>query len=469
MQADPRVATLAADGGQTAQAQGFSTVIAFSEEGNDDTALLYGSPTGEDTFLGTPLYGRLKGTFAGVPDHFFFRVKNFNTVLAYSNGGGSDVAALYDSPGGDTYDADPNRGVMNYEDGSTVEAEGFPSVHAFSSNDGNDTANLFDLNGSPDLFRSWVTEQTPGELSTEAKMVGEGFYSRVKDFDKVVAGASDSDDRAELYDSPGDDIFDAHADRATMSYEDGRSVEANGFPQVHGLATNDGTDTATLFGLAGSSDRFRSRPTDARMSGNDYYNRAKFFERVVASASDSTDKAALYDSPGADNFEAYSDRGTMTHEDGTVVEANDFSQLHAFAIYGGDDTATLYDTTADLATSYPTWLKGGYGESKLYNGPAGFFNRAVGFEEVRAALRGGDDRARLYDDPARADHLVVPFLGDVDYDPCKAKLHNDQRAIYLDDFLTLYAYTSQDFVDDEDVDPAYQDQVICDGNWADAP
>ena len=50
----------------------------------------------------------------------------------------------------------------------------------------------------------------------------------------------------------------------------------------------------------------------------------------------------------------------------------------------------------------------------------------------------------------------------------KAKLWNVRRSIYIDDFHTLTATTSEDLIDDKDVDAAYTDVVVLEGNWADA-
>jgi hypothetical protein len=96
------------------------------------------------------------------------------------------------------------------------------------------------------------------------------------------------------------------------------------------------------------------------------------------------------------------------------------------------------------------------------------YSRTEGFAELRASLTGGDDLAWLFDDPTRDDHLIVPFAGDGGHAAAKAKIWNDQQAIYIDDFLKLTAITGEDGDDDKDIHDDYIDQVILDGNWAEA-
>jgi hypothetical protein len=106
-------------------------------------------------------------------------------------------------------------------------------------------------------------------------------------------------------------------------------------------------------------------------------------------------------------------------------------------------------------------------DAELYR--AALFSRTEGFAELRAGLHGNDDLAYLFDDPARDDHLIVPFPGDANHDPCKAKFWNDHRAICLDDFLALTAITSEHGDDDKDIHEDYLDQVFFYGDWSEAP
>jgi len=482
-------------------------------------------------------------------------------------GHGGAAAYLHDSAQSDTFIATPQSAKLKFgglED-DFVEAVGFGEVHAFASDDGQtDTAILEDQPGQQNRFRAW---------STEAKMYGLGFYNRVKGFDDVQARGSDDSDVAELYDSSGPDVLDAYADRTTLTRSDGTVVQAEDFRWLFAFASNDGeTDTARLYDT--TADRGTSYPTWfkgyhhlSKMYGATFYNRVDDFDEVIACAAGSDDTTKLFDSSGPDVFAAYADQATMRYPDGTTVEADDFRWMLAYGSSDGQvDTARFYDTTADLGASYATWFKaendisrmyrepvfyvqarqfdqvsatavggddtaklfdsalddvywsrpnqsrmeyadGAYAEAvdfryvlsysrdgtdtatfydqtlsgtsyaarlvasadwaKLFHGA--FYSRTEGFTTVRAALGGDDDLAWLHDDPTRVDHLLAPFPGDAGHAAAKAKLWTDRRAIYLDDFHTLTATTSENSVDEKDVDSAYVDDVILEGNWADSP
>ncbi|HUT92052.1 MAG TPA: Calx-beta domain-containing protein [Thermoguttaceae bacterium] len=550
-------------------AESVEQILVRAGQSTGDEAYLYDADATKDTFVATPAYGRIYG------DGFDNRVEGFRQVTAASAGAGllgtlaldADVAELRDSAGADLLEATPESAKLKFEglEDHFVQAVGFRYVHAFASDDGQtDTAIFEDLAGSKDRFRAWPTE---------AKMYGLGFYNRAKGFNEVQASGSDWTDVAQLYDSPGADAFDAYADRATMSRSDGTIVRADDFRSLFAYASDDGqTDTAHLYDTTADlgtsyATWFKGFDGVAKMyEGATFYNRVNGFDEVIASAVGGDDTAKLFDSPGADALVAYADRGTMTYADGTLVQADDFRWVLGYASDDGQaDTAQFYDTTADLGISYAIWFKaentisrmysglvfyvqaGGfdgvtasavgsddtvklfdsalddaywsrpdhsrmeygngafaealnfrymYGYSRygsdtatLYDETAGgtsyaarfagyatwaklyhgaFYSRTEGFAELRAAFTGGDDRVWLYDDPARVDHLVVPFPGDVDHAAAKAKFWNDHRAIYLDDFHTLTATTSEDFEDDKQIDPAYEDDVILSGDWADA-
>lgn len=154
---------------------------------------------------------------------------------------------------------------------------------------------------------------------------GPGFFTWAKRFDEVTASAVGGDDSARLGDSLGAEVFEAYPDHGTMTYEDGTFARAEDFRWLYAFASDDGqTDTAILHDLSGSDDLFQSWSTEAKMTGDGVFNRAKGFDEVVAGASDVTDVAKLNESPGTDVFEAYFDRATMTYEGGPVVHADDF-------------------------------------------------------------------------------------------------------------------------------------------------
>lgn len=548
--------------GFTLVANDFPTVLAFaSDDGHADKAILEGLPGSEDRFRSWSTEAKMTG--AG----FFIRAKGFGDVVARASDS-ADVAELYDSTGADALEAYADRATMSYAGGAVVRADDFRWVHAFASDDGQtDTARFYDT--TADLGTSYAA-WFQGELDASKMYSGSVFYNRAIGFDDVIASATGGNDRGRLHDSPGDDTVDAYADGATMFHAGGKTVGADGFRWLFTFASDDGQiDTARLYDTTadlGTSYAvwFKSFPGLAKMYEASFYNRVDEFDVVIAFAQGSNDSAKLYDSPGADALSAYADRATMSYADGTTARADDFRWVLAYASDDGQfDTAELYDTTADSATSYASWFKADDRIARLYHDPvfyvqaqdfdgvsatavgdddtaklfdsalddeywsrpdhgrmdygdgtyaeafdfryllgysyygsdkatlddeatggtsyavrfAGyatwaklfhpeFYSRTEGFAEVRAALSDGDDLAWLYDDPSRVDHLVVPFLGDVGHAPAKATLWNDQRAIYVDEYHTLTATTSQSFQDDEDVDAAYEDDVILVGDWA---
>jgi len=559
--------------GFTLAVNGFPTVYGYaSDDGHTDTAILEDSdtailedlPGSEDRFRSWSTEAKMTGT------GFFIRAKGFDHVVAGASDA-VDVAELNDSTGVDLFEAYADRGTMTYAGGRTVQADGFRWLYALASDDGQtDTAHFYDT--TADLGTSYAT-WFQGELDASKMYAGSVFFNRALGFDDVIATAGGGNDRARLYDSPGDDTFGAYADRATMSYGGGQTVRADDFRWLFAFASDDGqTDTARLYDTTADlgtsyATWFKGFNGVAKMYEASFYNRVDGFDEVIASAAEDDDTAKLFDSPGADALEAYADRGTMTYPDGTTVRADDFRWLLAYASDDGQfDTAEFYDTTADAGTSYATGFKADDDIARLYHDPvfyvqarafdgvsatavgaddtaklydsafndlywsrpdharmeyadgtyaeafdfremrgysyygsdratlydetsggtsyaarfAGhatwtklfhgdfFYSRTEGFAEVRAALSDGDDLAWLYDDPVRVDHLVVPFPGDVDHAAAKAKLWNDQRAIYVDDFHTLTATTTQSFVDDKHVDAAYEEDVNAEGQWAEA-
>jgi hypothetical protein len=311
------------------------------------------------------------------------------------------------------------------------------------------------------------------------------FYTRVRDFATVVARANGGEDIAKLVDSVdslGADVFEAHADVGTMRYGNGTIVRAERFGEVHAFASDDGrTDTAHLYDTTEDRETsfaswFKGRHGDSKMYTTIpwFFNRAKGFDEVTASVQGGDDIAQLYDSTDADTYWSRPDHSKMKYGDGTFTEALNFRYMLGYAENGTDpdenglDTATLYDETA-AGTSYATHFCGYATWGRLFADSYGFYSRTQDFDELHAVLGGEDDLVRLYDDPARVDHLMVTFPGDGDHDPCKARFSNDRRQIYIDDFLALAAFTCEQDVDECDVDEAYHDEVFLYGDWHESP
>ena len=178
------------------------------------------------------------------------------------------------------------------------------------------------------------------------------FNIEVYDFASVKANAGrGGNDVAQLYDSPGDDLFVGKADYGAL-FGDGFNNEAYGFDGVHAYATAGGIDLAKMFDSPGDdtfyadpvrgrctarrilqsgqvlrgrprlchrrrprrgrlfgttdSDIFVGMPDESALYGTGYYNRAKYFDEVFADvgadAYQRFDKVKLHDTAGDDTF-----------------------------------------------------------------------------------------------------------------------------------------------------------------------
>ena len=453
-------------GGQTVEVDGIRWLFAYaSDDGQTDTARLY--DTSVDLVDG---YASWLKAYQGVAkmyegSTFYNRVDDFDEVSA-SASGGDDKTRLYDSSGADTFDGYADRSTMSYADGTAVHADGFRWLFAFASDDGEtDTARLYDT--TVDLGTSYAT-WLKGYNSLSKMYETSTFYNRVDDFNRVIASATGGDDSAKLFDTNGADALEAYADQATMSYPDGTTVRADDFRWVLAYGSDDGqVDTVELYDttadLATSyATWFKPENGFSRFyEDTAFYVQVSQYDRVSATATGADDTAKLYDSALDDTYWSRPDHARMEYADGTYAEALDFRYLLAYSRWGSD-AATLYHETSG-GTSYVASFVANAAWAKLFCGA--FFSRTEGFAEVRAATS-DDDHVWLEADPARIDHLLVPFPGDLDHPAAKAKLWNDHRAIYVDDYHTLTATTTEDLVDDADVDPAYEDDVILNGNWA---
>ena len=477
--ADPETATLSGPGFEL-NVNLFDYVHTYaSDDGQTDTATLTGSATGQDWFIATPEYGRLAGQ-RDDGTNFFHRAVRFDQLIANS-GGGDDVAQLYDSLGDDVLKAYPDAATMTREDGTSAQALGFRYLHGYASPGGFDTATLYDTttDGLTSYTTKFTSEVRPNGRHLRRMTCNYGTYLSATDFNYTRAVSKPGqDDVAVLHDSALSDTYEAYIDRATMTYEDGTVVRADNYRYTHGDSRNGGFDTATLYDTTADGQTSYTTEFTAKVLPNGRHRRwstcdygtylgAMDFDYTRAvSTPGQSDVAQLHDSALSDEYQAYFDHVMMTYEDGTVVQAENYRYTHAYSRNGGFDTATLFDQTIG-GTSYVTEFHGDATSSRLFTAGNGFFTRTVEFEKVRAALSDSDDRAYLFDDPALVDHLVVPFDGDFYNAPAKAKFFNSNRTIFIDGFLWLQAYTSQDFEDDKQIAPAYAAEVILLGNWAD--
>ena len=116
-----------------------------------------------------------------------------------NNGGGYDLAYLFDSTGDDAFYGRPNNswltgnGFLNF-------AQAFDRVNAYSTAGGNDAAYLFDSAGDDTFY----------DHSNSSWLLGDEFFNYGQGFSRVEAHLSDSgSDMAVFYDLADDDELSA--------------------------------------------------------------------------------------------------------------------------------------------------------------------------------------------------------------------------------------------------------------------
>ena len=402
-EATPDEGTIKFDGSDDhfVHAAGFKHVYGYSTEGLD-TAFFQDSPTQKDTFVGLPDYSRMYHAAT-----YWRYALGFEQVSAASTSGATlgDVAKLVDSAGYDVFDAAPDGGKLKYDgsDDHYVEASGFRYLWGYATEGGIDVATLQDSPDSRDTFLAALDF---------GKLYGPEFWSCAKGFEQITASATADvgyDDVARLFDSTGNDVFDARPDRGTMKYNGHMDhfAHATGFRYLWGYAHSIGTDEANLYDSPDSKDTFIGDSDYSKMYGPGFWSYADGFEQVnaMATADDGYDDVAtLNDSPAADVFEGTPDEGTMKFDgsEDNFIRAANFRFLYAYAAGDGADVANLYDSpdSRDAFIGDPNY-------AKLFG--AGFWMYTAGFGEVTATATaddGFDDRATLYDSYG-ADALVA--------------------------------------------------------------
>ncbi len=226
-----------------------------------------------------------------------------------------------------------------------------------------------------------------------------GFLVTVNDTSAITAHSGGEGDLAFMYDSPGDDEFIARKGYGKLS-GDGFSLETFDFMVTYGYATtrDGGNDVAYMEDTPGA-DKFKfdwpnSNQFFGKMyGGGDYFNRAKNFERIVATMTDGKDTVRLFDSTGNDTFFgqkaesrligpgydvtvsgydsliAYASKGTdAAHLQDSEDDDTTRARPHKVILWGGDDTHPTYEITARKFDEYHFEAKnGGYNRAKLHD------------------------------------------------------------------------------------------------------
>ena len=154
-------------------------------------------------------------------------------------------------------------------------------------------------------------------------------------------------DSVQIYDTPGDDVWDAREGYGSFQMEDAYRVTVSNVYAMHGYANAGGYDRAYLSGNAGANKlkTYDAGANIARIYLNGVYSRAKFFDSVNIYGNGGNDQAIVYDTPGSDLFKATKDDGQHVANDG-AIEYNYFSfeTVTAHAGAGNRDTARFSDS-----------------------------------------------------------------------------------------------------------------------------
>ncbi len=296
----------------------------------------------------------------------------------------------------------------------------------FNAGVGDDTATLYDSPGD-DTFEAGPDLAT---LSSTAYSVSVAGAENVYAFS--TEGGTDT---ANLYDSPGDDTFVSAANYGKM-YGDDFFIRVKSFEYLQGYAKSGGHDRAKMLDSPGR-DVFVATPSYAKMSGTvkgtDHFARAKYFETVDAySTSQVTDFARFQGSDGDDTLTASRVYSILTGQDSKdrefSIRANDFFATRAYDTLGGYDSANLLGTKyAEVFDASP--------EVGTLHGPKVYL-LARGFDVVHAESRYGDDIAHFLDS-AGDDH----FTGNAAARICK--LEGDGFFLRAKDFAEAYAESTE--------------------------
>ena len=375
---------------------GFKNVLAYSENGGDDAAMLTGS-AGLDEF-----YGFADKSYLRVDGRTYFHyAAGFSRVDATAGTGGNDIARFYDSTGDDTLTVGPETVAMDYDPevlDLAVTATGFQRVRAYSQNGGDDIANLSGSAGD-DRFvarpESFYISLAGGKSNAQIN----GFKQVTVDVSPAEPGADSGADYAYVYDSPESDVLTAGPAEAAMDYGANTLIDVAmlGFDRLYAYSENGGFDEATLTGSTGI-DSLNADPDRCLMyhAERAYRTDVRGFAVVtvdVSSAETPADSAYIRDSPFDDLFITNGEHATMNYggDARDNIIAIGFKNVLAYSENGGDDAAMLTGS-AGLDEFY-----GFADKSYLRVDGRTYFHYAAGFSSVEATGANlGNDIARLY-------------------------------------------------------------------------
>ena len=309
------------------------------------------------------------------------------TELLVDLGAGNDQVIFVGTAGDDTLEVAPGSFVFSGT-GYTITVLQAEKLQANLGN-GDDSATLVGTAGNDTLTAS------PGT----AQIAGPGLDALVTGAESITAsaGSGGSQDLAMIYDSAGDDTATITAGGAILTGT-GYRIEVNGFDFTHLIAKNGGQDSATFHGTIGE-DAFVARPDYSTMTLFDgTFFRAKGFDQVeILAPAGNESWIKFVDGLGNDTFVATPTVATMSGP-GYQITARQVAYVHAYARYGGVDTASLTGSEFDDRVVIDDTFVKVFGE--------GYFLRAKDFEIATVDALGGNDSIKILDTPGD-DNLVA--------------------------------------------------------------
>ena len=302
---------------------GDSTYVSARVEIQGDAAIIFGTD-GDDHFEfdAAAMTVNINGEQQVLPADAIRSVSLFAGL-------GQDVVILHDSPADEILVADSFQATMTNRNGDLrVDVTGHETLLAYSNRGGYDVAQLHGTEGA-DKFKF----QAPSDKAHHAKVYGAGQYNRVKNFELVQAFASGGDDLARVFSTAGTTTFDGQYG-FSRSQGSGFDVQMHQFPSVvaHG---GKGADVARLIDSALDdvlhAKSHKSVLFDRATGGERYQITVRGFQTLHAEASavdGGIDKVRLWDTAADDLLELSADGLRLL----TPAQAEALYELFAFEI-----------------------------------------------------------------------------------------------------------------------------------------
>jgi hypothetical protein len=357
------------------------TVELFAGGGIDD--ILFLDSPGDDTFRRDATFAEMTG------DGFTFSGSDFESVGAFANQGGEDLAIINATNSDDIFLSKNGIGTL-LGTGFTFNATDFENMEAYGIAGGTNRAILQGSAGADQFFRS----------PEGATLVVDGKQALAQDFAIVTAMGNGGDDSANLHDSVGDDFFFTQPGNAYLLVDDAPYANAIGFPRI------------SLRSLLGNDEVFMTAPGDNNVfsadvdsanliSGEQYVLSSGFNTATARVLPGTTNQATLRDSAADDKFVMTPNFASTTVGD-SIAKAVNFSDAKSVSTQGsdnlflndssGDDELYITEDLAVLTTS----------SAKL---------TGTGFRSVYATAMGGIDNVNMVGTALDETYVARPGFG----------------------------------------------------------